>query len=93
MQLILLMLMMGLLLFIGLFAGVSVLVGRVNKVKDLFREPEVEKSRKTVPHTSSGSVSSVYSSPSGKSFPGLPRKCPGRSRNSGKPVSGEKMAR
>ena len=46
MQLILLMLMMGLLLFIGVFAGVTVLLGRVNKVKDLFREPEVEDKKK-----------------------------------------------
>ena len=45
MQLILLMLIMGLLLFIGVFAGVNVLLGRTNKVKDLFREPEVEKKK------------------------------------------------
>ena len=36
---------MGLLLFIGVFAGVNVLLGRTNKVKDLFREPEVEKKK------------------------------------------------
>ena len=46
MQLMLLMLIMGLLLFIGLFAGANFLLGRTNKVKDLFREPEVEKKKK-----------------------------------------------
>ena len=46
MQLILLMLIMGLLLFIGVFAGASFLLGRTNKVKDLFREPEVEEKKK-----------------------------------------------
>ena len=45
MQLILLMLMMGLLLFIGVFAGINVLLGRSNKVKDLFREPEAQKKK------------------------------------------------
>ena len=94
MQLILLMLIMGLLLFIGVFAGVNVLLGRTNKVKDLFREPEVEKKKEDgISHASSCGESSVFSSPWAKYFRGLPRRCPGRSRNSGKRVSEEKMVR
>ncbi len=71
MQLILLILVMGLLLFVGVFAGVSVFLGRSNKLKDLFREPEVKKKKEGIARKVLKQVETVFK-PLGEILPRSP---------------------